>query len=106
MTLFVAASYGINIIIISWAAATVGQTDEKKAVTIAMANIFANAANIYTPYIWPKSDAPRYAKAMSASCAFSVGVVAVVWILKWDLKRVNKKIKRDENEVVFTLYAY
>lgn len=105
MTLFVCATYGINNITLAWIAATCGQTDEKKAVAIALANSIGNVASIYTPYLWPKSDAPRYAKAMGASSGFSVGVILVVWIIRWDLQRANKKIKEQENETI-NFYAY
>ena len=51
--LFVGATYGVNNIILGWTASVVGQTDEKKAVAIAMANTFGNLASVYTPYLWP-----------------------------------------------------
>jgi hypothetical protein len=50
MILFVGATYGVNNINIAWVAATVGQTDEKKAVAIAVTNTLGNLASVYTPY--------------------------------------------------------
>lgn len=105
MILFVAATYGVNNINIAWVAATVGQTDEKKAVAIAITNTLGNLASVYTPYLWPDSDAPRFATAMYCSIGFSAGVVILAWVMKFILIRENKRI-REENPEEINLYAY
>lgn len=102
--LFVGATYGVNNIILSWTASTLGQTNEKKAVAIALANTLGNLASVYTPYLWPDSGAPRFLTAMIASIAFSVGVVICAWIMRIALKRNNKKLQEQEN--VITVYVY
>jgi hypothetical protein len=103
--LFVGATYGVNNIILSWTASVLGQTDEKKAVAIALANTFGNLASIYTPYLWPDSDAPRFMAAMLASIGFSFGVIVCAWIMRIALMRINKKL-REEDEGVTNLYVY
>lgn len=103
--LFVGATYGVNNIILGWTASVVGQTDEKKAVAIAMCNTFGNLASVYTPYLWPSSDAPRYLTPMMASVAFSGGVVICAWVLKLSLMRQNKKMRR-ENPEAANFYVY
>ncbi|KAF2183051.1 MFS transporter [Zopfia rhizophila CBS 207.26] len=105
MVLFVSATYGVNNINLAWVASTCGQTDEKKAVALAMANMIGNISMIYTPYLWPDSDAPRYAKAMAASSGFSIGVVICAWVMRYLLKRENRRIKAQESEAV-NFYAY
>ena len=83
----------------------VGQTDEKKAVAIAMANTMGNLASVYTPYLWPKSAEPRYVQPMVASIAFSLGVVLCAWIMKISLQRKNKKMReQNPNETNFYVY--
>jgi hypothetical protein len=122
IVLFVGATYGVNNIILGknfnlsssapnadfptlgWTASTLGQTDEKKAVAIAMCNTLGNLASVYTPYLWPDSDAPRFLGAMGASIGFSAGVVVCAWVLRFFLKRTNKKLR--ENENVVTVYVY
>jgi hypothetical protein len=94
--LFVGATYGVNNIILGWTASVLGQTDEKKAVAIAMCNTFGNLASVYTPYLWPDSDEPRFMKAMIASSCFSVGVVICAWIMRIALKRTNKKLRETD----------
>ncbi|KAL4991465.1 major facilitator superfamily domain-containing protein [Aspergillus falconensis] len=105
MILFVGATYGVNNINIAWVAATVGQTDEKKAVAIAITNTLGNLASVYTPYLWPDSDAPRFAPAMYASIGFSAGVVILAWVMRLILMRENKNLRADDPGVI-NLYAY
>ncbi|QDS74304.1 hypothetical protein FKW77_003859 [Venturia effusa] len=104
IVLFVGATYGVNNIILGWTASTLGQTHEKQAVAIALANTLGNLASVYTPYLWPDSDAPRFLTAMMASIAFSIGVVICAWIMRIVLKRTNKKLQEQDN--VVTVYVY
>jgi uncharacterized membrane protein YfcA len=103
--IFVGATYGVNNIVLAWAAASCGETDEKKAVAIAMANTFGNLASIYTPYLWPDDDSPGYLPAFMASIAFSVMVIVAAWTMKWILIRKNKKLLL-ENPGVSKLFVY
>lgn len=96
---------GVNNIILGWAASVVGQTPEKRAVSIAMANTFGNLASVYTPYLWPKSDEPRYMMSMMASIGFSAGVIVCAWVLRIHLQRRNKKM-REENPETTNFYVY
>jgi hypothetical protein len=105
MVLFVGATYGVNNINLAWTAATVGQTDEKKAAAIAIVNTLGNLSFVYTPYLWPDSDSPLFRRAMIASIAFSMGVAATAWALRILLKRANKKIRASNDEAV-NFYAY
>ncbi|KAM0280055.1 hypothetical protein ACHAQH_004250 [Verticillium albo-atrum] len=103
--LFVGATFGVNNLILGWASATLGQTPEKKAVSIAMLNTLGSLASIYTPYLWPKSHGPRYLPAWMASIAFSVGVVLLAWVMKMHLKARNRKTKeQNPDEVNFYVY--
>ena len=105
MFLFVGATYGVNNINLSWAAAVVGQTDEKKAVIIGLVNTMGNLSFIYTPYLWPDRDAPNFNMAMYASTGFSIGVVILAWILKMIMKRDNRKIRATDSEAT-NFYVY
>jgi MFS family permease len=103
--LFVGFSFGINNIILAWISSTVGQTSEKKAVSLAICNTFGNLAHVYTAYLWPSSHEPRYTVAWISSIAFSLGVVVIAWGLKMNLKRQNEKTKREHPEVT-NFYVY
>lgn len=103
--LFVGATYGVNNIILGWTASVLGQTDEKKAVAIAMCNTFGNLASVYTPYLWPDTDSPRFLKAMLASIGFSAGVILCAWWMRIALKRQNRKMRASDDEVT-NFYVY
>ncbi|KAJ4193891.1 hypothetical protein NW767_010130 [Fusarium falciforme] len=103
--LFVGFSFGINNLLLAWISATLGQTNEKKSVALAICNTFGNVASVYTPYIWPKSDGPRYLKAWMASIAFSIGVIVIAWAMRITLQRQNKKMRRDHPELT-NFYVY
>ncbi|KAI1757015.1 MFS transporter-like protein [Xylaria castorea] len=105
IVLFVGATYGVNNINLAWTAATVGQTDEKKAAALAIANTFGNLSFVYTPYLWSDNTAPLFRPACLASIGFSFGVVLTAWTMKWILIRTNRKIKAQDSEAI-NFYAY
>lgn len=49
MCVFTIGTYGVNSIVLGWAATVLSQTVEKKAVAIAMMTTISNASFIYTP---------------------------------------------------------
>jgi hypothetical protein len=103
--LFASGAYAINSVILGWCTATLGQTTEKKAVSLGIINTLANASYVYTAYLYPKSDGPRYLTAMSANSGFAVATIATAWALRWYLKRANKRMKALDSGVVVT-FAY
>lgn len=102
---FVTFSFGINNIMLGWISATLGQTPEKKAVALALANSLGNMSSVYTPYLWPASDGPRYLKAWMAAISFSLVAMASTWVMRLSLQHRNKKLRRDQPETtVFYVY--
>lgn len=61
----------------------------------------ANASYIYTAYLYPKSDGPRYLTAMASNAAFAFACIAGTWVLRFWLVRTNKKM-----DAGGTKYAY
>ncbi|KAM0271641.1 hypothetical protein ACHAQH_009029 [Verticillium albo-atrum] len=105
MCVFSVGTYSCNSIILGWVSATCSQTREKKACSLAIVNCLAVASFIWTPYLWPTSDEPRYTMAMSSSAALSVLVAAGAWGMRYWLKQENKKIRQSEDETT-VFYAY
>ncbi|KAH7189616.1 major facilitator superfamily domain-containing protein, partial [Fusarium flagelliforme] len=105
MCVFTIGTYGVNSILLAWVGNTCGQTKEKKASALALANVSATLSLIWTPYLWPKSDAPRYIMPLAASAAFAVACIAGVWLLKWMLIRANRKIRQSDSEATL-FFAY
>ncbi|KAG7109517.1 putative transporter like protein [Verticillium longisporum] len=95
--LFTAGAYSINSMVLGWVSATLGQTQEKKAVSLSIVNVVANASYIYTAYLYPKSDGPRYLTAMASNAAFAFACIAGTWALRFWLIHENKKMDRAGN---------
>jgi hypothetical protein len=58
-----------------------------------------------TPYLWPKTDGPRYVIALSSSAGFSIATFALAWVAKIVFMRKNKKLRESDDEVQ-TFYVY
>ncbi|KAF3922061.1 hypothetical protein ABW20_dc0107925 [Dactylellina cionopaga] len=93
--LFASGAYAVNGVIIGWVTATCGQTKQKKGSALSLVNVVANASYIYTAYLYPKSDGPRYLPAMSANAAFAFGTIAAAWGMRTWLKAENRKLQRN-----------
>ncbi|PVH95318.1 MFS general substrate transporter [Periconia macrospinosa] len=93
--MFASGVYSVNSVILGWVSATLGQTPEKKAVSLSIINTLSMASFIYTPYLYPKSDGPRYLIAMSSNAAFAFATIAAAWALKLWLMWTNRRLKRD-----------
>lgn len=85
--------------------AACGQTPEKKAVAIGIVTTVMNASFIWTPYLWPSSDAPRYVIALSSSAGFSIATFLTAWVAKIVFMRRNKKLRETGDEVQ-TFFVY
>lgn len=101
--MFASGVYSVNSVILGWVSGTLGQTPEKKAVSLSIVNVMSMASFIYTPYMYPKSDGPKYVIAMSSNASFSAACIAATWGLRVWLQVQNRKLKRDGVNV---FYAY
>ncbi|EGC43627.1 MFS transporter [Histoplasma capsulatum var. duboisii H88] len=104
MIIFTTGTYAVNSIILGWVGSTCGQTKEKKSTSLALVNTISNVSFIWTPYLWPSSDKPRYLIAMSSSIGLSIATAAVAWGMRIILVKRNKKIKQANEGVL--CYAY
>lgn len=104
MVVFTIGTYAVNSLILGWTGSTCGQTKEKKAVAIGIVTTVMNASFIWTPYLWPKDDAPRYIPALAASAAFSAATAILAWIARVIMIRKNKKLRESPDVEVFYVY--
>jgi hypothetical protein len=58
-----------------------------------------------TPYLWPKTDGPRYVIALSSSAAFSIATALLAWVAKIMFVRKNKAL-RESDSGAQTFYVY
>ncbi|KAF0328726.1 major facilitator superfamily transporter [Colletotrichum asianum] len=105
MVVFTVGTYGVNSILLGWVGSTSGQTKEKKASALAIVNTSASISFIWTPYLWPTSDAPRYVIPMASSAVFCGACVVGAWLMKWMLVMENRKIRATDQEARL-FYAY
>ncbi|KAI9150830.1 MFS transporter prlL [Paramyrothecium foliicola] len=105
MVIFTAGTYGVNSLILGWCGSVCGQTKEKKAVSISIVTTIMNISFIWTPYLWPESDEPRYAIAMGSSAGFSIATALLAWLAKIILIRRNNKLRPADDETT-TFYVY
>ena len=105
MVIFTIGTYGVNSLILGWTGSTCGQRKEKKAVAIGIVCTVMNASFIWTPYLWPKSDAPGYKIALASSAGFSVATAATAWVAKVLVKKRNEKLVSEDDETT-TFYVY
>jgi hypothetical protein len=61
------------------------------------------ASFIYTPYLYPKSDGPKYVIAMSSNASFAFATIVAAWALRTWLMVQNKRLKNQGGNVY---YAY
>jgi hypothetical protein len=93
--LFASGAYAVNSVILGWVSATLGQTPEKKGVSLSIVNTIANASYIYTAYLYPKSDGPKYLTAMASNAGFAFATIASAWALRGWLQRANAKLRQE-----------
>ncbi|KAK6220173.1 MFS transporter [Colletotrichum tabaci] len=92
MCTFASGVYACNSLIIGWVSSTCGQTKEKKSISIGIVTCVSTLAAVYTPYLWPSSDEPRYVLAMGTSAGFSIAAALLAWLLRFMLVRENKRL--------------
>ncbi|KAF5526055.1 MFS transporter prlL [Colletotrichum aenigma] len=103
--LFVAGSYSTGSIILGWAAANVFDSHEKKAVTVAIVNFSAVAANIYTAYLWPDSDSPRLLVGLGSSIGLYVMCMLSAPFTLFLFRRLNRQRLRQADGDSVKLFA-
>lgn len=92
--LFTSGTYAVNSLVVSWAATVCDQTQEKKAAAVGIIGTVQNLALVWTPFVWPKSDGPRYIKGMTVCATASALVVVLAWRAR---VMVNKRNRDGDN---------
>lgn len=68
--------YGCSPLVKTWVSDVIPQPAAKRAVAIALINSIGNASSIYSSWLWPSSDAPRYLPGFITTTTW-LGVVSV-----------------------------
>ncbi|EOD48414.1 putative major facilitator superfamily transporter protein [Neofusicoccum parvum UCRNP2] len=83
-------------IIITWVANSFPRPLVKRSACISFANMIGNSANIYGPYMYPKTDTPRYIPGGSATAATALAVTLLAFAIRLLLARDNRKMEERE----------
>ncbi|KAI0167044.1 MFS transporter [Hypoxylon sp. FL1284] len=103
--IFPIGAFSANSVIVGWASSTLSQTTEKRAVILAMTNVFGHIGYIYGAYLWPDSDEPRYGIGFGASAGFALLSICCAWVMRTLLIHDNRRIRASTSEHV-NLYSY
>lgn len=103
--LFASGAYAVNSMILGWVSATLGLTPGKKAVSLSIVNVAVNASYVYTAYLYPESDGPRYLIAMASNATFAFACILGTWALRFWLGYDNKNLDKP-GATSNTRYAY
>lgn len=96
-----AGTYGCFQISNAWMANVAARPQKKRAIGLAMNNSIGNLALVWTPYLYPETDGPRYMTAWSVNLALTVITVVSAAALSFFLRRDNKKM--DEIDAAITV---
>lgn len=68
--------YGCSPLVKTWVSDVIPQPAAKRAIAIALINAIGNASSIYSTWLWPKEDAPRYIPGFATTTTW-LGVLCV-----------------------------
>ncbi|KAI7546517.1 hypothetical protein KC331_g5568, partial [Hortaea werneckii] len=97
--IMLAGTYGSFQISNAWMGNISARPQKKRAIGLAMNNAIGNLAQVWTPYLYPESDGPRYTMAWSVNLALCVVIVVSTTALSFSLKRENRKLNNIETDV-------
>ncbi|KAI2623258.1 MFS transporter [Hypoxylon sp. NC1633] len=104
--IFPVGAFSANSVIVGWLSATLSQPEEKRAVVLAITNVFGHIGYIYGAYLWPDSDGPRYGIGFGASAGFALLSICCAWVMRSLLVQENKKIRASSTSAHVNLYSY
>ncbi|KAH8195099.1 hypothetical protein TruAng_010739 [Truncatella angustata] len=85
--------YGSFNVTYAWISSTLPRPLEKRAAAFAFTNMVGNFAQIYSPYMYPSTNGPRYLPAMTANTVFVFASICFATILRFCLVRENRKLE-------------
>ncbi|KAF4975473.1 hypothetical protein FZEAL_7736 [Fusarium zealandicum] len=68
--------YGCSPLVKTWVSDVIPQPAAKRAIAIALINAIGNASSIYSTWLWPKKDAPRYVPGFATTTSW-LGILCI-----------------------------
>lgn len=91
--------YGCSPIIKTWVADIIPRPAAKRAVAIALINSIGNASSIYSSWLWPDKDAPRYIPGFATTTTW-LGVLSICSIVFAHLFKKYPAERTDHTDVM------
>jgi len=97
--------YGCSPLVKTWVSDVIPQPAEKRAIAIALINSIGNASSIYSTWLWPKKDAPRYIPGFATTTSW-LGLLCVLTIVfAWLFKKHPVERKSHEEVIASEIKA-
>ncbi|KND88218.1 putative transporter [Tolypocladium ophioglossoides CBS 100239] len=97
MMLMVAGGHGSNAVVLAWTQKTMLRPRIKRAAAVALVNSIGNISQVWTSYLYPDSEKPRYILAMSVNSVFALVTIFLALVMRILLQRANKKLEAGAN---------
>ena len=81
-----------------WTANTIYRPAAKRAAAVAFNNAFSTLCSIYGSYLYPDDASPRFVLAFSVNAAMAFMAIVASTVLRFVLKRENRKLEMKERE--------
>ncbi|KAM0747982.1 putative nicotinamide mononucleotide permease [Meredithblackwellia eburnea MCA 4105] len=88
--------FGSYNVALAWISSSFPRPRAKRASAYAIINSLGNIAQIWSPYLYPKSDGPKYSTAFVTNSVMTAGSIAFCLILRYCLKRNNDQMDRED----------
>ncbi|GAA5892665.1 hypothetical protein JCM6882_000551 [Rhodosporidiobolus microsporus] len=85
-------------VLLAWYSGVFQRPRGKRAMAISMINALGNLAQIWSPYLYPKSDSPMYTTAFVTNSIMTAVAIALCMGLRFLLMRDNARMDREEAE--------
>jgi hypothetical protein len=101
MCIMVGAIYSGYVVTLSWISNVLPRPPAKRAAALAGINALSNVCQIYSPFLYPSNDGPKYVTAMAVNLSMSGMSIIFGTILRFYLVFLNKKLdKADRGEEI------
>ncbi|KAE8445672.1 hypothetical protein EG329_012970 [Mollisiaceae sp. DMI_Dod_QoI] len=96
MCLMVGSNYSGYVVTLSWISNVLPRPPAKRAAALAGINALSNICQIYSPFLYPTGDGPRYVNAMCVNMGMSIMAIVFATVLRFHLKALNRKLNIGE----------
>nr|VWO95174.1 N/A [Ganoderma boninense] len=91
-----AQSYAGYVVLFTWISNTFPRPPAKRAVALAFVNAFSEFGDVAGSYVWPSPWGPTYRKSYAICIATAGCTIAMCFVFKLHLNRLNEIIAREE----------